>query len=139
MSPQILERTIRAEVDFDSSHRLPDYDGRCQRLHGHTWTIVAEAVFEADRADQLDGGILLDLAVLKKALRAVVEPLDHYHLNDVLPEAFQPPTAEHIGLHIAGAMVELLQSYGISPSPHRLRIEVWETPRTFASTTVAMG
>jgi len=137
MKAQILERTIRAEVDFDSSHRLPDYQGRCQRLHGHTWKIVAEAVFEGERANQLNDGILLDLAVLKQALRGVVEPLDHYHLNDVMDEAFQPPTAEHIGLHIAGAMVARLTEIGVSPAPHRLRIEVWETPRTFASTTVA--
>lgn len=138
MKTTILERTIRAEVDFDSSHRLPDYQGRCQRLHGHTWKIVAEAWFEGDRADQLAGGILLDLAVLKQALRATVEPLDHYHLNDVLDDAFQPPTAEHIGLHIAGEMVRRLTELGVEPAPNRLRIEVWETPRTYASTTVAL-
>ncbi len=137
MKPVTLSRTIRAEVDFDSSHRLPDYDGRCQRLHGHTWKIVAEALFEADRADRLTGGILLDLALLKQALRAVVEPLDHEHLNDVLSDAFQPPTAEHIGLYIAGEMVRRLGELGVDPAPNQLRIEVWETPRTYASTTVA--
>ncbi len=65
-------------------------------------------IVEADRADRLTGGILLDLALLKQALRAVVEPLDHEHLNDVLSDAFQPPTAEHIGLYIAGEMVRRL-------------------------------
>ena len=25
---------------FNSAHRLPQYDGPCRNLHGHTWKVV---------------------------------------------------------------------------------------------------
>lgn len=137
MKPEILSRTIRVEAEFDASHRLPDYDGPCARLHGHTWRVVAEACFDGAAADQLADGILLDLVVLQQALRDVTDPLDHWHLNDVLPPEFQPPTAELIGLHVATEIVARLRAEAVSPLPDRLRLEVWETPRTCAVTTVA--
>jgi 6-pyruvoyltetrahydropterin/6-carboxytetrahydropterin synthase len=28
---------IYKEVRFEAAHRLPYHDGKCQRLHGHSW------------------------------------------------------------------------------------------------------
>ena len=51
----MYELTISEE--FEAAHRLPDYDGKCCRLHGHNWRVEV-----AVRGKQLDAsGLLIDL------------------------------------------------------------------------------
>ena len=76
------------EFYFDAAHYLPDYCGKCESLHGHTYKL--EIVIE-DRVKK--DGMVLDFTKIKAAVTSeVLDELDHRNLNEVLDN----PTAEHI-------------------------------------------
>ena len=31
---------VLKEFEFDAAHYLPEYNGKCERLHGHTYKLV---------------------------------------------------------------------------------------------------
>jgi 6-pyruvoyltetrahydropterin/6-carboxytetrahydropterin synthase len=101
----VWEMRIGCEFYFDSSHYLPDYKGKCERLHGHTYKL--EVVIEdAVRED----GMVMDFNLLKKTVKEeVIEGLDHMKLNDVLDN----PTAENIVEWIIGRLRGRLPLYSI--------------------------
>lgn len=73
---------------FDAAHHLPNYKGKCEFPHGHTYRLEV-VVEEAQKKD----GMALDFAELKKIVNeSVLEKLDHKDLNDI----FDNPTAENI-------------------------------------------
>jgi len=73
---------------FDSSHYLPDYDGKCEKHHGHTYRL--DIIIEGPIADD---GMVLDFGKLKEKVdRLVLTDLDHACLNDIVGN----PTAENI-------------------------------------------
>jgi len=85
--------TLRVEGAFEAAHRVVDYPGKCDRLHGHNW--VVEAAFRGTQLDDL--GMLIDFKVAKKALAAVLDDYDHYYLNDIPPfSEGVNPTAENL-------------------------------------------
>lgn len=109
----VVEKTIAA------AHFLRNYQGPCERLHGHNYRIV---VFVT--GDQLDeAGLLEDFGTIKQALNRVLERLDHYNLNDLPEFADLSPSAENIARVIGDALVRQPFERG------RLdRVQVWETP-----------
>lgn len=112
---------IRVESDFAAAHFLADYHGKCERLHGHNYRVLAHA-----RGDSLDsGGMLVDFGVLKGALREVCARLDHSNLND-LPVFGNNPSAERIAKYVFDELVPLLPGAGISA------VDVYETPTSRA-------
>jgi 6-pyruvoyltetrahydropterin/6-carboxytetrahydropterin synthase len=73
---------------FDAAHYLPDYDGKCENLHGHTYRL--EIVID-DKVKR--DGMVLDFTKLKEIVnKEVLEALDHQPLNEIVDN----PTAEHI-------------------------------------------
>ena len=99
---------VRVEADFSAAHFLRDYNGKCERLHGHNYKVYAHV-----RGEKLnEGGMLLDFTCLKSALRTVCKELDHTNLNDM--EFFdQNPSAERIAVYIYGRIISLLSGQGI--------------------------
>lgn len=82
-------------ITFEASHRLEHHDGKCARLHGHSW--VAEIFIESN--DLIDSGhkknMVMDYSDIKKSIKPLVENyLDHHHLNDTL--ATDSPTSEYV-------------------------------------------
>lgn len=94
---------------FEASHRLPNHDGKCARMHGHSW--VGRIICEGD-ALQLKGpqaGMLVDYGKMKEALDPVVENyLDHYHLNETT--GLKNPTSEELARWIYNLVKPKLQS-----------------------------
>ena len=114
---------VRVEKTIAAAHRLFDYDGPCEALHGHNYRIeVAYTGTELDRF-----GMLVDFTEIKKAFHAVLDTLDHTYLNE-LP-AFQglSPSAENIAAHIYR---ELKQTQFARATLHS--VSVWETPTQVA-------
>ena len=109
---------------FDAAHRLPEYDGKCQNLHGHTYTV--EIVLAGCVRD---GGMVLDFSRLKDIVDArVISVLDHAYLNDV--PGLKVPTAENICSWI------WVQLHACKELRFKLRsVKVWETPTSYAMTT----
>lgn len=67
---------------FDSSHMLDGHDGKCQNLHGHTYSLeitVAGSLIE----NSAKAGMVMDFADLKSIVKqSVIDPFDHafiYH------------------------------------------------------------
>ena len=72
---------LLVEQTFDSAHYLEGYDGKCARMHGHTYKV--QICVAGTKLDE-QFGMLMDFKDMKKALNALVEKLDHQVLNDVL-------------------------------------------------------
>lgn len=89
---------LSKDFRFEASHQLPDHDGKCSRLHGHSWKMT---VTVAGRNLQPEGGnnpkanMLADYADIKAIVGPFVDKyLDHHHLNHSLNE--RSPTSEVI-------------------------------------------
>jgi len=79
---------VGREFSFDASHFLPDYKGKCERVHGHTYRLKVVVEGEPN-----ENGMVMDFSELKGAVNdAVMERLDHSNLNEI----FENPTAENI-------------------------------------------
>lgn len=107
---------IRKEFTLCASHILPNHPGKCSRLHGHNWKITVEVEGAVSRTT----GMVLDFADVKRAVKPIIERLDHQHLNYYL----QLPTAENLAAYFA---FELAPELGTS-----LRVRVSETEPTEA-------
>ena len=65
---------------IDASHMLPDYDGKCANLHGHTYTLITTFTGPVDPAS----GMVIDFGFIKELVGGnIVEELDHSCLNDI--------------------------------------------------------
>ncbi len=77
--------TVTKIYEFAYAHRLPSYQGKCARLHGHTGRLEVEV--RGGSAGTAYPGIVTDFHDLKRIMASVVEELDHAFLNDVLNDA----------------------------------------------------
>ena len=110
------------EEHFDAAHYLPNYHGKCEKLHGHRFKVIAR--LEAGRLD--DTGLAYDFAELKQHLKEVLARFDHTCLNDVAPLNKIGPSSENI----AATIYDALQPR-FAKSPVKLVVvEVWESPTT---------
>ena len=112
-------------VDFEAAHRLPDYPGKCCRLHGHNWRV--EVTVRGDRLDEL--GMLIDFRELKQEVNKVIDTLDHYYLNEIEPFRTVNPTAENIARYVYRELAAHLKS----EREVKVRaVKVWESPNSAA-------
>lgn len=120
----MFELTILEE--FEAAHRLPDYDGKCCRLHGHNWKVEVTV-----RGTELDSsGLLIDFKVLKARVSAVLNLLDHFYLNETAYFSQTPPTAENIARYI---FEKLSEDADLSERVKIYAVRVWESPRSCAA------
>lgn len=101
---------LKVRTHFCASHQLRHYQGKCENLHGHNFTVEAEV-----EGEQLDPktGILIDFKVLKRDLGVVIDELDHTHLNDLSPFQDQNPSSELLAQHIYYQLGERLSGKGV--------------------------
>jgi 6-pyruvoyltetrahydropterin/6-carboxytetrahydropterin synthase len=118
----VYELTVRAE--FSAAHRLREYDGACERLHGHNYEV--EAVLRGDRLNR--AGMLMDFKAVKAALAEALEGLDHRLLNEVKPFDRLNPSAEHIAKVLADRLISKMPD-GVAVKA----VTVWESSRCGAS------
>ena len=84
---------VTKHFQFDSAHNLPNYHGKCERLHGHTYLLQVTIEAPIDP----DSGMALDFAILGEIVeREVVSVLDHQYLNEMIPVS----SAENVTLWI---------------------------------------
>jgi 6-pyruvoyltetrahydropterin/6-carboxytetrahydropterin synthase len=111
---------LRIEAEFDAAHKIEGYEGKCARLHGHTYKVQVFVV--AKEVGPI--GISFDLRLLKEKLRKITEKLDHSFLNEL--EELGNPTVENISKYIFLNMKDNLPNGVILE-----RTRVWETPRSW--------
>ena len=109
---------IQTEVKFDAAHKLPNYNGKCGNLHGHTWKVVI--ILEATQLDK--NGFVVDFTKIKK----VVNKFDHKYLNDYI----ENPTAENLAIYFAMEIKKEANSVKF------VTVKVYESDVSFAEVTI---
>lgn len=121
---------VSREIDFCYGHRLLDYQGKCQHLHGHNGKVcITIGTAGLDRQ-----GMVMDLSEIKRVVsRWIDEQLDHRMLlrrDDpavpLLEQLGEPvflmdvnPTAENIA--------KLIFDYAAAQGFPVVEVRLWET------------
>lgn len=111
---------LRVESEFDAAHKLEGYEGKCSRLHGHTYKV--EAFLLSQKQDSI--GISVDLRVVKEKLVKITEQFDHSYLNDF--RELGNPTTENLSRHIFLTMKTDLPNSVVLE-----KVRLWETPKSW--------
>jgi len=83
-----LNRTFH----FSASHFLPNYNGKCENLHGHNYKLIITITDQVQ-----DDGMVMDYKKIKEIVNEkIINKTDHTHLNDLL----ENPTTENIAAWI---------------------------------------
>ena len=78
---------------FEAAHKLPHHDGKCKRLHGHSFGVVVQLRGVKLQETGPKQGMLVDFSDVKRAMKPLLEEyLDHHYLNESLQ--MESPTSE---------------------------------------------
>lgn len=87
--------TLTKSFRFEAAHFLPKHDGKCQRLHGHSWVGRVILASNALHEEGPKAGMVLDFGDVSAAIRPLLERyLDHWCLNQTL--VLENPTSEEV-------------------------------------------
>jgi len=118
----MYELTVKSR--FAAAHRLRDYAGECENLHGHNWKVTARIASPDLNAE----GMVVDFREVKDALEEAVEKLDHQYLNESPPFDEVNPTTENIATFLARCLSESLPEGTFVRS-----VTCWESDRCAAT------
>lgn len=119
---------IMAESSFSAAHLLLKHPGKCSSLHGHNWRV--QAVVGAETLDEQ--GMVVDFAVLKKALGELCDRFDHRMVNEIAPFDRIPPTAENFAKLFFDELVARVGTNRVQV----LAVRIWETERNVAEYSI---
>ena len=122
---------ISKEFHWSASHQLSDLpDGHpCTRLHGHNY--IARVNVQAHTVDA--AGFVVDFGDLAGVGKVIDEQFDHQHLND---RVIFNPTAENLAAYLVRLTLNKLGKLDqLKGRTIRVRVEVCETPKCWASFT----
>ncbi len=108
-----MRTTITIATTFAAAHWLPEHEGKCQHLHGHTYGLEVTVEGTPQQSGPA-AGMVMDFAELRKRVaELVVEKLDHRLLNE---EFDFVPTTEAV----AAWAFEQLRAAGLPVAKVRL-------------------
>lgn len=85
--------TLRKRFTFEAAHFLPHHEGKCSRMHGHSWVGWLEVSGSEVHQSGPETGMVTDFGRIADAVRPMVDSyLDHYLLNQTLD--LESPTSE---------------------------------------------
>lgn len=120
-----MRTTITVSTTFAAAHRLPDHEGKCCRLHGHTYSLEVTVEGTPQQTGPAHG-MVMDFADLRERVaKIVVEPVDHRLLNEVFDFV---PTVEAV----AAWAFERLRAAELPV----VRVRLAESPGTYVEVTV---
>ena len=119
----MFELTIKSS--FSAAHRLINYKGKCENLHGHNWKVqVSIAAKELDNQ-----GMVIDFRKIKQKLNRILVKLDHGYLNEISYFKKCNTTSEHIARYIYLELTGLIKKKGLRVE----EVTVWETDTSSAT------
>jgi len=104
---------------FAAAHRLREYKGKCERLHGHNYRVHVVVRAESPQS----GGMIIDFGDLKQVTNRVLEKLDHAFLNEIAPFDKIEPSAENLAAYLFEQISPELGDHG--GTLHS--VSVWES------------
>lgn len=117
-----MKTLLSKSIVVEASHRLEAHNGKCHRLHGHSWKI--EVTVESQVNPLTNMG--LDYYHLSDFLKTIHEQIDHQDLNSVFKEA--NPTSEFLA-----NWVFTQATIALEPIPrgdfevYVTQVSIWET------------
>ena len=116
---------LKVISQFAAAHQLREYEGGCEKLHGHNWKVEVHVTGE-----QLDKcGLLIDFRLIKDAVRSSLDALDHKFLNELEAFTTANPSSENIARHIFKSLSNELNTDNVRIS----KVTAWESDSACAS------
>jgi len=116
---------VKIVTQFAAAHRLENFKGKCESLHGHNWKVE---VFLGGK--DLDGaGLLMDFGEVKARTKQVLEEIDHKYLNELAAFQDRNPSSEHLASYLYERLGAILNSDRVKVR----RVNVWESDTSCAS------
>ena len=100
---------------FEAAHVLPHHQGKCSRLHGHSYRLEVSVEGPLQSAGPASGMVLDFDEIATIVEREVINRFDHHSLNDVL----ENPTSELVAQWIWDRLTPQL--------PGLCEVVLWET------------
>lgn len=113
--------TITKIFNFSAAHRLPEHNGKCKNLHGHTYKLEVTVGGSPLHSIGSSRGMIMDFGDLKAIVeKEILNDLDHSYLNKI----YDVPTAEYMVISIFGKLCLVI--------PNLKRVRLWETDTAYA-------
>jgi len=116
---------IKIVTSFSAAHRLENFYGKCESLHGHNWKV--EVFLVGDKLDE--AGLLQDFGAVKARTRELLEEIDHKYLNELPAFSQQNPSSENLARYLFQRLAAVLDRDGVKVN----RVSVWESDASCAS------
>jgi 6-pyruvoyltetrahydropterin/6-carboxytetrahydropterin synthase len=111
--------TLLVRDSFSAAHRLENYKGKCEALHGHNYSV--EALFRGEKLNA--EGMLVDFKVLKGYVKTVLESLDHRYINEMPFFCTQASSSEYVAMYVFREIKRLIREEGLSLK----EVRIWES------------
>lgn len=106
---------LTKKFEFEAAHKLLNYKGKCENLHGHSYKLIIRVEGTPD-----SNGIVVDFTQLDRIVKEnVIYILDHSYLNKIIRQ----PTAENIAIWVWNKLKKKLTA----PNFKLYEVEVWES------------
>jgi 6-pyruvoyltetrahydropterin/6-carboxytetrahydropterin synthase len=116
---------VKIVTQFAAAHRLENFYGKCESLHGHNWKV--EVFLAGKTLDQ--AGLLMDFGVVKARTKEVLEEIDHKYLNELAAFQDRNPSSENLARYLYERLGAIFDNDGVSVH----RVNVWESDTSCAS------
>ena len=116
---------VKIVTQFAAAHRLENFNGKCESLHGHNWKVEVFLI-----GKNLDGaGLLMDFGVVKARTKQVLEEIDHKYLNELAAFQDRNPSSENLASYLYERLGAIFNGDGVKVR----RVDVWESDTSCAS------
>ena len=116
---------VKIVTQFAAAHRLENFKGKCESLHGHNWKVE---VFLGGR-DLDETGLLMDFGEVKARTKQMLEEIDHKYLNELAAFQNRNPSSENLASYLFERLGAILNSDRVKVR----RVNVWESDSSCAS------
>ena len=137
---------ITKEFRWEMGHRLPNHDGGCNNIHGHSYRLVVEIEGEPD-----DAGMIVDYHDISRAVRPILDELDHAFLcdssDDLMSDVLRESNLKYVTVPFATTAENIAKwlaervypSFSSRSNLRSFSIHVYETLKTSATYTINVG
>ncbi|MBF0136280.1 MAG: 6-carboxytetrahydropterin synthase [Magnetococcus sp. DMHC-1] len=129
---------IARRFHFDAAHALGHHDGKCHRLHGHSYglEVVLSGTPRLPEKGNAQSGFVTDFGVLRRIVQQeLIDPyLDHRNLNDSIPD-LPYTSSEYLAAWIMGWCLRFLEGRPELGEARMLAVRVWESTESWAEAT----